>query len=1145
MTYITKLHLHGFKSFAKPTTLDLNQGYNCIIGANGSGKTNIADAVVFVLGSLSAKTMRAEKAASLIFNGGKKGAPMSHAEVSIFFSNESREFPLDHKEIKVSRIIKDNGNSVYRINDETVTRQQVLDLMSHAKIDPDGHNIVLQGDIVRFAEMKPEERREIIENIAGISVYEDKKKQALSELNKVDAKLNEAEIILTERKTYLRELKKDRDHALKYRELEKNIKSNKATILHKDIKDRESKRDEVNSRLASYSKEIEKINSKVKELKTKTDNLKVEVEDLNKDIEQKGEVEALKLQKEIEGLKTESARKSERLSTCTNEIEKINTRIRQLNESLKETENTISGLENAKKDIENRIISLEKKENKLNSDIKDFKEKHHLMDSTELEKVEKQFESLQADVHKLNDDYNETLQKKYHLEAQLKHLGEQIEEAEKLEAASEIKKISDSAKKLSSDLEKEKTNNSSALSQLSRARHAINEYNTELFRLQARHASRQEFVAADMAIKKILGMNKPGVFGLVTDLVKVKPEYSLAMEIAAGSRIKSIIVDSDKTAADCIKVLKETKMGTCIFVPLNKIRPNPPAGSSEEGVIGNALGLVEYDQKFKIALSYIFGSTLIVKDVETARRIGVGKHRMVTIEGDLFEVSGAIIGGYRRARQASFFRETDADKRMEELEEKIEHNKKLIDLLEKKIIESDNTIDELREKKNNFEAELAKLEKTSSILNLKELKKESEKLRKEKTFDEAEKLEDELEEKRKELENIRILRDKTRSGTKDLRNPEIAASLSKLDESRSKTREETVQSRTELKNIELQLSNIYIPEKSKTHQIIRQHIKELEDFMLEKATLERYLRDSASVLKQKEAQEEKFQKDYKNLFVKRSRLSEETTKREVAISSEEEKIREIESKVNNANISRAKIIAELESLQKEYEPYQGTSLRHSISEDELKSEIKKFEKLMIEMGNVNLRALEIYESIEKEYEELLNKAERLKQEKEAVLSMMQEIDSKKKGRFMKTFREITSNFENIFLSLSTKGQAFLELENKENPFEGGVDVKLKMAGNKYLDIRAMSGGEKTLTALAFIFAIQEFEPAPFYFLDEVDAALDKTNSELLSKLVSKYSQDAQYLLISHNDAIVTDASIIYGVTMQENAVSKVVSLKLP
>ncbi|MEK6904598.1 MAG: AAA family ATPase, partial [Nanoarchaeota archaeon] len=281
MTYITKLHLHGFKSFAKPTTLDLNQGYNCIIGANGSGKTNIADAVVFVLGSLSAKTMRAEKAASLIFNGGKKGAPMSHAEVSIFFSNESREFPLDHKEIKVSRIIKDNGNSVYRINDETVTRQQVLELLSHAKIDPDGHNIVLQGDIVRFAEMKPEERREIIENIAGISVYEDKKKQALSELNKVDAKLNEAEIILTERKTYLRELKKDRDHALKYRELEKNIKSNKATILHKDIKDRESKRDEVNSRLASYSKEIEKINSKVKELKTKTDNLKVEMEDLN------------------------------------------------------------------------------------------------------------------------------------------------------------------------------------------------------------------------------------------------------------------------------------------------------------------------------------------------------------------------------------------------------------------------------------------------------------------------------------------------------------------------------------------------------------------------------------------------------------------------------------------------------------------------------------------------------------------------------------------------------------------------------------------------------------------------------------------------------------------------------------------------
>jgi len=1144
MTHITKLHLNGFKSFAKPITLEMGVGYNCFIGANGSGKTNIADAVVFVLGSLSAKTMRAEKAANLIFNGGKRGSPMKQAEVSIFFSNENREFPLDHKEVKVSRIIKAKGTSTYKLNDETVTRQQVLEFLSHAKVDPDGHNIILQGDIVRFAEMKPEERREIIENISGISVYENKKKHALTELKKVDTKLNEAEIILTERKTYLRELKKDRDQALKYKEMGKNVKSNKATILHRNIKNKESKRDEIDSRLTKYNKELEKINSKISELKGNVDDTKEEMENLNKDIEQKGEIEALKLQKEIEALKTDSARKSERLNTCTNEVEKINSRIKQLNEAIKDTENTISNLESSRKEIESKISSYENKENKLNNEIKTFKEKHNLKDSSEIEKLEEEFESLQSELEKLTENYNKTLQGKYHLDAQLKSIEEKIKEAEKLESTSEIKSLNETLKKTNTDLSKARNENSSLVLQLNRSRHKINNSNTELYKLQARSASRHEFVATDRAIGRILSMKKPGVYGLVTDLGKVNPDYTLALEIAAGGRLKSIIVDSDKTAADCIKVLKENKLGTCIFIPLNRIRVNPIVSSKDPGVIGNALDLIKFDQKFKNAFTYIFGSTLIVKDVTTARKIGVGKHRMVTQEGDLFERSGIIIGGYRKARKSFAFKEKDDDKKLKNLEEEIDHTKKLIDVLDKKLSENENSISELREKKANFEGEITKLEKTSSILDLNQLEKEAQVLRKSKTFGEVKEAEDAIKRKTSELAKLKSSREKARLNIKDLRNPEIASSLNNLEESRSKSRENMVQSRTELKNIELQLSNIYQPEKQKTIQIIKQHNKELEDFTFEKAILEKDLKKSGSSIKDKEIQEQKFQKDYKNLFIKRNKLSEKIAKGEATVGSEGTKTKDVETRINNANISRAKIMGEVEGLQHEYEPYKGTSLRHKLNEDELKSEIKKFERLMESMGNVNLRALEIYDSIQKEYEELISKANKLKEEKGSVLNMMGEIEKKKKGMFMKTFKEVATNFESIFLSLSRKGRAFLHLENKENPFEAGIDVKINMAGSRYLDIRAMSGGEKTLTALAFIFAIQENEPAPFYFLDEVDAALDKTNSELLSKLVAKYSKKAQYLLISHNDTMITEAEIIYGVTMQEDSVSKVISLKL-
>ncbi len=1143
MTYITKLYLNGFKSFAKPTNLEFGNDFNCFIGANGSGKTNLADAIVFVLGSLSPKTMRAEKAANLIFNGGKKGAPMKEAEVSIFFDNEKKKFPLEHKEIKISRVIKQNGNSVYKINDDTATRQQVIDLLSHANVDPDGHNIVLQGDIVKLADMKPEERRQVVEDIAGISLYEDKKNKALLELNKVDSKLNEAEIILTERRTYLKELKKDRDQALKYRELEKNIKSNKATVLHNHLKEKEAKQEEIENRIASYNEETGKFSKKIASIKEEIDKKKQEINDLNRDIEEKGEVQAIKLQKDIEELKTTAARKSERTNAVHHELSRLQERTKQLQVSSKDTERTMALLEASKKEIAEKIQNLEKKESKLSDDIRQFRERHHLGDATELGRRENELEKIQAGLHDHQQQYNSLLQKKFQLDAQIKSLESRLDEIQKFEEKTDLKEIRQSLKKAIEDLQKALNEDSSLSLQLNKARVAVNESNTDLYKLHAKTASYKEIAASDIALKKILTLKKPGVFGIATELGEVDPKYTLALEVAAGPRIKSVIVDTDKTAADCIKILKEGRLGTCIFLPLNTIKSFPKAGMSGNGIIANALDLIKFDPKYKNAFSYIFASTLIVEDIDTARRLGVGRTRMVTLEGDLFETSGAIVGGYRKVKQGFAFREKDVDERIKKLEEQISHHHSLIDHLEKKRSQQENIIASLREKKADMESEIIKVEKTADVLNREEYEIQIKEISKNDVFREVEQVEKRISQQQELYEKTKKELDKFRQSTRDLSNPEIAENLKKLEESKSQAREQIIQFRTEIKNIEVQLANIYHPEKEKTISIIRQHEKEYEQFLQEKQDLEKELKENAAMLKEKEQQETAFQKNFKGLFVQRNKLTEEIAKKEAAVGTEQARLHEAEGKINNANISRAKIVAELEAVKQEFEPYQGVSLRKSISEEELKSEIRKFEHLMQQMGNVNLRALEIYGNIEKEYEELLQKAEKLKLEKEDVLKMMQEIESKKENMFMKTFREIAKNFENIFISLSTKGQASLELENKEEPLAGGVEIKLRMEGNKYLDIRSMSGGEKTLTALAFIFAVQEYQPASFYLLDEVDAALDKGNSDLLSKLIAKYSKNAQYVVISHNDIVVTEAARIYGVTMQENSVSKIVSLK--
>ncbi|MEK6853695.1 MAG: AAA family ATPase, partial [Nanoarchaeota archaeon] len=291
MTRISKLVLHGFKSFAKRTELLFDGNFSVVLGPNGAGKSNVLDSLCFVLGRISSKELRTERLSHLIYNGGKTKQPALKAEVGIFFDNSQKTFPYPDALVKVSRIIKPSGQSSYRINDKASTRQEILDLLALAKIDPDGHNIVLQGDIVRFVEMSAEERRQVIEEIAGISVYEEKKNKAISELAKVDDRLKEADILLSERKTHLKELKHDRDQALKYKELNDRIRSNKATFVHLQIGQRESKKAGVEKAIAENEKDIAGLKEDIQKLKLAVAKKKEEFMELTEELEHKAEQE--------------------------------------------------------------------------------------------------------------------------------------------------------------------------------------------------------------------------------------------------------------------------------------------------------------------------------------------------------------------------------------------------------------------------------------------------------------------------------------------------------------------------------------------------------------------------------------------------------------------------------------------------------------------------------------------------------------------------------------------------------------------------------------------------------------------------------------------------------------------------------------
>ena len=1154
MVVINSVSAKGFKSFANKTELVFGKGFNVIIGPNGSGKSNVSDLITFVLGKSSSKDMRAEKTAHLIYNGGKKGSPAKEAEVTIQFDNTSGKMPIQTKEVNITRIVKQSGVSTYKINDEIRTRQQVLDLLSAARLDPDGYNIIGQGDIVGFMEMKPPQRREIIEQISGIAVYEDKKQKCLNELQKVDSKLNETEIILKEREVNLRELKKERDQAIRFKELQEDIKNDKATYVHLQIKDKETKLSEIDSRKKESEDKIQKITKEINDIKSKINDHKDGIKSINEEIDIKGEKDQVIIRKSIEELKTGLVKIGSRIEVCTNELTKLKTRKEELNNNNLDIENKIKNLKETRKNYELKLKTLQKEEQENENKVNQFKQKHGIGSTfgDSLEALDKELDKKLEEINSLNEKRQDIIRQKDQLQYKLGSLNQKVDGLKGSEKEIDSLKLKKkNFRELTEKLSRCLNEDSSYTAQLNQKRHELNQLNEELAKLKARQIGIKERSQGDLAIRKIIELGKKigGVKGTVSDLGNVEGKYSLALEAAAGARVQSIVVETDIIAQKCIDHLRENKLGMATFLPLNKIKSrimddNVKSLLKHEGVHGLALNIIKYEPKYKDIFSYVLGSTLVVEDITNARRIGIGRARMVTLHGDLMEPSGAMIGGYRAKSLGFGFKEKEIDENIVNFEEQTIKLKSLFDHISTKKSENEIQIQKIREEKTNLEADIIKIEKTLDIegSDIGSLNDEINSLNNSIKHSDTEinLIINKLGLVNKQIEDIKRQKNKLKE---KLSNPELSKNLDTFEESRLKLKGNILEIEGSIKNIDMQINSMLLPEFEKTQKIIKQYDKEYGDFAKELNELKDVLKVKENELKLKENEEKKFHVTFRDLIAKRNKFDEKIRSFDISIIKEDERLKSFEQKLNSISIERAKAVAETEALQKEFEQYPEAKIRRGITLEDLKSRIHEFEKELNKIGNVNLRALEVYEEIDVEYNKIIDKVFTLKNEREDVLNVMVEVESKKKEIFMKTYSKIIKTYADIFSRLTTKGHVHVTLDNPDNPFDGGINISIKVAGNKFLDIKSLSGGEKTLSALALIFSIQEYAPSPFYLLDEVDAALDKFNSGLLSKLIADYSRSAQYIVISHNDNIITEAEYVYGVSMKDG-VTKVVSLKV-
>ncbi len=954
MTYIKKLAMKGFKSFARETILHFDKHVVTIVGPNGSGKSNLTDALCFVLGRLSIKSIRAAKASHLIFSGNKDYKPAAIAYVEITLDNENKTFALDTNEIIIRRTVKKNGQSTYRINNEVKTRQEVLELLSQAGIDPHGFNIILQGEIERFVKMPADERRKVIEEVAGISVYEMRKEKSLRELEKTQEKLKQVNAILRERTNYLKNLENEREQALRYQKLQETVKKCRASIINKNIQEKDKFLNEIIKNIEDKNKSIEKTQLQIQKTQAEINHLNQKADEISKTIQKSSGLEQDALNREISILRQEIAGSGARKEHFENQLLDLGRRKENLEQSIISYEREIAEMthekgKNIKKELEKKKVQLE-----------------------EIEETKRKYFSLKSNLSSVNFQIDDKKRQIQNLKNESNLLLSQLEEIE-----SEIK--------IKEPLEQHKQ----TLTQLN-----INiEKNKEIT-----NKIEQEILEKE----KLLAINER----ITEESEKIKSEVSrldicpLCRTKITQEHIDHVVEKSDKDIANSKKIISETK---------EKIQTK----KSE---------LKEIKEKIAKQILEINNRSIDIVKIQS-----------------------------------------------------INDKKQQLKRNNEQISNSESELKSLEEKKSSFE-------KKVSITKMSEEQYEALKL-------EVNELQ------RSEERNLGI---------------------------------EITQKQRELDRIKL---------------AIKQNLRDNEEITENLSEIQQDLEEKQEIVEKKEEQAEILKKKYQKMFEEKNQLQDTTRFLETNLLKQQNEKRIQENELNNHNIEKAQITAKIDTLKEDLKEFHGTELIN-MPIDKLKQKLENAEIILQRIGSVNMRSLEVYDGIKAEYDKITEKVTQLEKEKEEILTIIAQIDRKKRKTFIQTLEQINSSFSENFSQLSTKGIVYMEPQDKKEIFNAGLDILVKVGQGKYFDVTSLSGGEQTLVALSLIFAIQELNPYCFYIFDEIDAALDRRNSEKLAYLLKKHMKHGQYLIITHNDSIISESSnILYGVSMQEG-ISKVLSLEI-
>jgi len=1183
--HLKRIKLRNFKSFAGATEIPFQPGFTGVAGPNGMGKSNISDAILFVLGPTSSKALRAERLTHLFFNGGSSKKPATECEVSLVFDNSDKLLPVETPEVEVTRYVKlapsdpDGYYSYFYVNGKRTTQTEIDSLLSHARLSGDGYNLVQQGDINKIVTMGPIPRRGLVERLAGISQFDEELERAATKRADLDGNLDRIQTLLTDIKTRLANLEGQRLLAIQYKQLQDDKRHSEARLARAGYRLAEHELATCRKQVDAVRTQIDELDQARTALASQQEELAKAIDAIDREIAEAGGAAAVKFKQEVDEKKMAYARLDQSLGHLREALAAVAGQADELAKAVKADETQEGSLKAQEEKLADQLGELEKSAEENAQEIQSAtgtpakgRDKLAAVRKQQLE-LARQTEAKQAswaEAVKARETANATLHTSEVSEAQAEDdLREREVEVKDLELR--IKEASpgkNGSGPTTADLQKElfalKNKEKSLTAECERLSQEVTELNRRYLALDARLKARAEGGARPTALAAVdyllsqRNLGKiAGIRGTVEELSEFDPKLKTALQVAGGSRFQALVVETDQVAEECIQLLREEKRGRATFLPLNKMLAGRAHGKSlvvakASGATGFALDLVRFDESLRPAFWYVFGETVVMDDL-TKARAQMGGVRLVTLSGDLIEATGAISGGY--VDPTSQGRGSDS------------------------AVELKRLGDELREKGAAETAGRAELTKVAerirtvaeelSTRSIQDQAHQSARGAYEKDLDAARdrlaaararidaaradqkkaevalaKAEADVNRLASEIETLKAQAQKAQELYLSQLPEAVSAHLRSLQESAQKTAEERVRVNGELESVRASLAALSANLETRRSDLEKSQ-KEIASKKKEIAAAERQLKESRAALealksvesKQSEsarAQSEKKRKldaDRLGVTAKLAQAQANLETRRSMLTQEETRLAQAEARVTELD----------EALKQFPEPEPDEK---PVSLEELKRKIAGLEQQIQSMGDVNQRAVEEYDQEKSRSDEFQSEVQRLTSEKEQLLTLVGEIDKKKREKITEVVAQVGVHFGEIYGELSAGGEGEIALENPDDPLAGGLLIKARPVGKQVSRLEQLSGGEKSLASLAFIFSMQRYDPSPLYVFDEVDMSLDGLNAEFVGRMLRRNAERAQFIVISLRKVTLKFAHHLLGVTMRGDGCSRVVGIDL-